>query len=513
MPIVRMPDGTNVSFPNDMPSSQIQSLIAQKFPSDVAGHMSDMANAIHSGMSWTDVAKSAVQNTPRSAAQFGQSVAQPFIHPVETAQNIANIGKGVLQKLGLMSGRDSEKYADAVGKFFMDRYGSEQAIKHSIATDPVGTLADAATILSGGETALARAPGIAGKVGEVAGTVGRAIDPLSAAGKVAKLGGRVASEAAGVYTGAGSEAIQAAAKAGAKGGEAGKAFRDSLLGNTPMEQVISEAKSAVQQMKLERGNIYRQEMAKIGANKKVLDFNKIDDAVKKVAAVKTYKGQVLSTKTAGIRNELIQTVDDWKNLDPKEFHTPEGLDALKQKIGEIRDSTPYGTPERLVADGVYKAVYNTITKEAPDYAKVMKGYEEASSLIKEMETTLSLNPKASVDTSLRKLQSVLRNNVSTNYGRRAELVQFLQRAGAPNLIEKIAGQSLSAWAPRGLSRLIIGGEGAAALMNPGHAAYLGAGIAGSSPILNAGAAYGLGAASRISKPIGRSAFQIGRLPQ
>lgn len=32
MPIVRMPDGTNVRFPDDMPASQIRSMIASKFP-------------------------------------------------------------------------------------------------------------------------------------------------------------------------------------------------------------------------------------------------------------------------------------------------------------------------------------------------------------------------------------------------------------------------------------------------------------------------------------------------
>lgn len=521
MPIVEMPNGDKVDFPDDMPSTEIKSLIAEKFPaavashlSDVASHFSDMAAALHSGMSWKQVAGSAVENAPASALQFGQAVAQPFIHPVETAQNLGAIGKGVLQKVGLWSGTDSEKYADAVGKFMIERYGSEDAIKKSIATDPVGVAADIATVLTGGGGLAARAPGIVGKVGEIAGAAGRAVDPLTAAAKSAKVGGRMVSELAGVYTGAGSTAIQTAAKAGAEGGEAGKAFLDNLRGVAPAEEVVNDAKAAVTQLRTERGNVYRANMAKIGANDTVLDFGKIDNAVQKVAAVKTYKGQVLSEKTAGIRTELTNAVEGWKNLDPAQFHTAEGLDALKQKLGDIRDATQYGTPERVVADGVYKAVYNTIVDEAPEYAKVMKGYEQASNLIREMEKTLSLNPKASIDTSLRKLQSVLRNNVNTNYGRRLELVDFLKRAGAPHLMEKLAGQSLGEWAPRGLSRLILGGEGAYLLANPSHAAAIAAGIAGSSPMLSGAAAYGAGAATRLPlRTLGRSAYQAGRLPQ
>src|SRR5260370_41120300 len=63
------------------------------------------------------VVKGAITSAPESALRFGQDIVQPFIHPVETAENIGNIGKGVLQKLGIVSGTDSEKYADAVGKF------------------------------------------------------------------------------------------------------------------------------------------------------------------------------------------------------------------------------------------------------------------------------------------------------------------------------------------------------------------------------------------------------------
>lgn len=37
MPIVAMPDGTRVSFPDDMPAEQIRGMIAQKFPDAVAG--------------------------------------------------------------------------------------------------------------------------------------------------------------------------------------------------------------------------------------------------------------------------------------------------------------------------------------------------------------------------------------------------------------------------------------------------------------------------------------------
>src|SRR5262245_45560868 len=83
----------------------------------------------------------------------------------------------------------------------------------------------------------------------------------------------------------------------------------------------------------------------------------------------------------------------------------------------------------------------------------MNAYAKASDIINELERTLSLNPNATVDTSLRKLQSVLRDNVNTSFGRRRELAEYLVNHGAPNLIERLSGQALKPLASRGLGRL------------------------------------------------------------
>jgi hypothetical protein len=122
---------------------------------------------------------------------------------------------------------------------------------------------------------------------------------------------------------------------------------------------------------------------------------------------------------------------------------------------------------------------------------------------------------------LRKLQSTLRNNVNTNFGKRADLAKFLAANGAPRLMEKLAGQALNAWMPRGLGSLgmQLGLEGAAGLF--GHAA--GAGLAGAglgvlatmpfmSPRLMGEASYYAGKASTLPlQSAARGAFQAGRL--
>lgn len=466
-----------------------------------------------------DFAKTTASNIPSSAVKFGHDLIQPIIHPIETAENLKNLGLGVAEKVGLSSGTENIKYADAVGKFLADRYGSVDAVKNTLATDPVGFAADLSMFLTGGGSAAARIPGMAGKVGEVVNAVGRTVDPVNAAAKATRGVGSAAAEViGGVGTHTGGEAIRQAARAGAEGGEAARSFQENLRGTASPNDVVAEARNAVGEIRKQRGEAYREGMSGISKDPAILDFDRVDDALAQISGVKTYKGQVISPKTQGIRQEIGETIRDWKALDPAEFHTVEGMDALKQKLGDIRDATQYGTPERVVADRAYHAVRKTIIDQAPEYARVMKGYEEASKQIKEIEKTLSLDPKANIDTALRKLQSVMRNNVNSNYGQRGKLAEFLVESGAPNLMEKLAGQALSSWTPRGLGKLGMQlGTEIAALM-AGHAAAGPAGVATAaatlplmSPRLVGEAAYYAGKASNAPiRPASKALFQVGR---
>lgn len=470
-----------------------------------------------------DLATSAITNIPSSAGKFASDMVHPIIHPVETATGLKNLGLGVAEKAGIVSGDEHKQYADAVGKFFADRYGGIDNLKKTLAEDPVGIAADLSMLLTGGSTLPARATGVIGQTAKAVGNVGRAIDPLSAVAGATKFAGSKAADViGGLGTHTGGESLRIAARAGAEGGEAARSFQDNMRGVASMDDAVAEARGALGELRKQRGEVYRENMKTIGSDPTVLDFNKIDDALVNISSVKNYKGQNLSPSTQAVRHEIGTAVKDWKALDPAEFHTVEGMDALKQKIGDIRDATQYGTPDRVVADRAYHAIRNTIVEQAPEYAKAMKGYEEASKQIKEIEKTLSLNPKASVDTALRKLQSVLRNNVNANYGQRAKLAEVLVEAGAPNLMNRLAGQALSSGTPRGLGKLgmQLGAE-IAALM-AGHAAFGLPGLAiGAatlpmmSPRLMGEAAYyaGKGSEALPLRAGAQSSFQVGRESQ
>lgn len=323
-------------------------------------------------------------------------------------------------------------------------------------------------VLGGGLPVAAKAAGYAGK-------------------KLAQGVSGAAKHTLGLSTGVGAEPVSQAFKAGREGNQA---FLKNMRGEVAIDDVLAEAKSGLDKMRAAKSAQYRSGMIPISSDKSVLTFADIDKAFDEAAGVATYKGQVKNETAASAVDRMRKAVDDWRQLDPAEFHTPEGMDALKQKLGAIMESiSPSERGARLAAGKVYNATKATIDKQAPTYAKVMRDYSQASEQITEIERALSLGDRASKDTAMRKLQSLMRNNVQTNYGNRLALASTLEQGGGVELMPSIAGQAMSSWTPRSLAGQV--GGGATALMatqNP----LIALGLPFQSPRMMGEAAYGLG---------------------
>ena len=345
--------------------------------------------------------------------------------------------------------------------------------------------------VSGGATAGLANPEDVGMGAAFGGALPIATKTAGVAGDLLRKGtGAATKHTVGLMAGVGGEAVENAYKAGKTGGTT---FLDNMRGKVPFTDVLDDAKTALTKMRMDRGAQYRKGMTDVSADKTVIDFTPIDKAVASLKSMGNYKGQTINKNAAGAVDEISDLVNQWKGLDPAEFHTPEGLDALKQAIGDMRDATQFGTPARKAADTAYNAVKSEITAQAPKYAEVMKDYTLASETLKEVEKALSLGNKAAADTSMRKLQSLMRNNVNTNYGNRLDLAKTLESNGA-EILPAVAGQALSSWTPRGLAGATSVPSLAtlAALVNPATLAALPA----TSPRMVGEMAYGLGALNR-----------------
>lgn len=469
-------------------------------------------------LSWADVPGAALSNLGSSALNTAKAVVTPVLHPLDTIAAIGNVIGGESGKLiPSIATKPGTQAADAFNNYIGGRYGSLEGFKNAVATDPVGVATDISAAFTGGETIGAKLPGIIGKTAELSGDVGRAINPLTvpsrivskvapmipgsgnAASFLKSIPGNVATKVIGdVTTGAGSKSIQNAYQAGVAGGDVGASFLGNMRGNIPWSNVVSDAKDALSNMFQERSARYRAGMQQVSNDSSVLNFDGIDKALEKITGVNSFKGKDLSPATTGVREDIFKTVADWKQEDPAEFHTPEGFDALKQRIGDIKDSQQYGTPQWTIASNAYNAVRKTIADQAPVYNKVMGDYSAASDQLSELQKELSLGKNGNPNTALRKLQSVMRDNANTSFGNRAKLADTLDANSKTPIIPALAGQALSTIIPRGLAKYgDVGMMGIAGLAHLPAALAIGA---VSSPRLMGEAAYGLGAASRGLSP-------------
>lgn len=320
------------------------------------------------------------------------------------------------------------------------------------------------------------------------------------AGKLIQGAGKLAKTAIGGTTGVGEEALTQAFQAGKAGGKAAQDFTGAMRGTSSMDDVLQMAKQNLDAMGQQKQAAYRQGMAGVKADKTVLNLSNVDQAVNDALSMATFKGQVKNEKAAQALSQIKGEIDNWKILDPAQFHTPEGLDALKQKIGGILEDIPFEQKTaRSAAGKVYDSLKSEISKQAPEYSKVMKDYSEASDLIKEVERALSLGQKASADTAMRKLQSLMRNNVNTNYGQRTQLADALRQAGGQDFMPALAGQSLSSAMPRGIQSALSGTGGAGLALTGNLPAAAGL-AAVSSPRLMGETFYGAGKAAGAVNP-------------
>jgi hypothetical protein len=145
---------------------------------------------------WAQTGKEAIYNIGPSAVRFGKGAIEALSSPAQTAEQLGEIFTGAYARFipqEWMARPDKAQEfiakANAAGGMYRDRYGSIEALKNTIATDPVGFLGDVSTVASIGSAALP------GKAGQIAGTVSAFTDPLRPITNVLASGGRLGANA------------------------------------------------------------------------------------------------------------------------------------------------------------------------------------------------------------------------------------------------------------------------------------------------------------------------------
>lgn len=488
-----------------------------------------------------------------SAIKFGGEMVQMIKHPIETAKSMYGLGKGVVQLL-IPGEQGSEEMARAVGRHMKGRYGSLSKIQKTFAADPVGFAADFSSLLTGGGMAAVGAGKAIAKAGQVGGKLGlgkipsmaragRAIQPVGKPLSGAKLltgraaiapdinpnmvqragealagGGRKVAGAANYF-----DPITGSAKLIGKGGRAfgntlsaleGKltgvghdvvkqTFQAGLRNSKAWKTGFKNVEDADVLVREARGNI--RDLANISKEKYLREAKKMIKANppanwKPIArklqdSVKSTMDDVLgeySTLTNPAEIEKLGLISDvvLERLRDPRTHNAGGFDHLKRTLNSIKISEK-GMP---TAFRIRAALANSVKREIANvwepYGKMMDEYSSYKDLHRELGAAFGGPKHESMDLTLRKLQSAMRNQVNTGMGNKRKLLSEIDPT--ESMADKISGQAMQEIMPRGM------------MGATGPALSVGAGVFG-------GPATGIGLGMLESpRAVGRATFMAGQ---
>ena len=137
--------------------------------------------------------KEALKNLPGSIVEEGKNVVGAITQPLQTLKGIGNLALGIAEKA--ISGTQShEKYADALGDYYANKYGSKDAFLQELQNNPASILSDISMFVTGGASGAAKVASLS-KIGakaapalEKVAQVGTAIDPLNLAANTTMYG-------------------------------------------------------------------------------------------------------------------------------------------------------------------------------------------------------------------------------------------------------------------------------------------------------------------------------------
>lgn len=480
---------TTPQQPTAQPAQAPQQAVPWYTPlTSAPGNAYDVASSLVKGVGGriSDIAQNPMELNPLYAAGSAiNKIAQPII------QNPSGVYNAAKQSLS-------------------DNFGSPTAAWNTVATHPIDTLLMAAPGLGmaakGAEAAgMARTASLLGNAANMTNPINLATKPASmiANSAPASLLGTATREALALPSGVGGDALAEAYNAGKTGGQSADLFAGNLRGTIPQESVVQDTKAALAKMSADRSAAYQQGMLGTQANTTQLDYAPIESAMGGLTD-SLFHGPVPITDNASLKlaQNVGQKIDEFKQAFPNP--TPSDMDRLKVSIDKLAPNfTQNSGDQSRIVSTMYNAVKNQILGADSTYADTMKAYEQSKGLQNDIQQGLGTGDNK--DATLRKLQSVFRNNANTNYGSRMNAAQTLQDAGGTPILPQLAGQQLSAMMPRGLSKLIAGGGLLGAAFNPTLAASLLPYLAAASPRLMGEAAFAGGKATGL---LGRTASRL-----
>jgi hypothetical protein len=414
------------------------------------------APAVSKPLTGMEVARQAYKNIGPSAVKAAKELVYPFTHAPETIAGLQTIGAGLASKAAPYVGAgyrspEGEQALGSIADYYKQRYGSLDAAKRAFAEDPVGTMMDVSTAVTGyggvargaglGASKVARLAGRTGALGEAlaegghgVAELGRLIDPVSAATSLGAMAAEpitkgVLPEVLALHTGKSAESFRRAEEAGAGKNEE---FWRHLWGSGKPEEVIDKTRDALQSIKDQRSQEYTSTSRGWKSSQTPLNLNNVRLTFSDIIGEHTPQGGQIAMRMEEPLDKIKSVIDRYSPTKK----TMSDLDLMKKDLDSLYYDSAFRNPDAKAAlTRVRQEVWNTISDHDPVYADIMGKYEQATNEINNIISDIGTD-RASTATRLRKL---VKASDKDTVRRLAE--------ENPNLPYMIAGQELT---PMGL---------------------------------------------------------------
>jgi len=303
---------------------------------------------------------------------------------------------------------------------------------------------------------------LGGMVAKTAEKTGNALSEIDKTiGRNVKAGtiGNIATDIMGIPIDKSGEVLREAARSGYANPRGVSELAENMRGNVSPADLVEKFRSALENTRHARSEAYKEGISTTKNNQVFLDFKPIREEFNKTLETLKSRGvggieaSKVGPETMSKVNEIKGILDEWENK--PELHTAGGLDDLKQRIDDVYTQGMTNQAKRVLTNTRNK-VKDTIVKQDKNYEKTMAEYEEALATEREIEKSLGLGSKASVDLTLRRLKTMMGPTSTMGNEFRRELTRQLEESGGKNLMEALAGQSLKEWHPSGLAGPAMG---------------------------------------------------------
>lgn len=423
-----------------------------------------------------------------SFIQLGRNIGQAVTSPKETLSGLGGTLGGLLYQ-GLPEGvgnpetraRQETMYSQAKD-YLGERFGGQENLLRTLQNDPVGLAADLSAVLTGGgsallkaQSAIGRTGGLVGNVGKYAKTAGEYTNPITGVQYVAKES--LPTIMAGV-TRTSPESFITGYEAGKEGGNALKSFRGAMTGKIPESDIVFNVKKGINIMGDNASNVYNTLKTGWANTGQKLNYDSILNGLDEVKTQFKVGGQTnapskllkLEQQKLG---ELDSIVSEFKN--PK-YHTAEGFDFMKQKIGKAMPSAEYSKEVRSAYTKVLDDVRNELST-VKGYDAAMTNYGKTMSAINDIKQ--SLTSGQNVEGGIRKVLSLVKDAPTQEY--RLSIADTLKNATGIDIMPAVAGSSLKDLTSPYFKNTMLGGgaaTGIASFINPAYTLPALGGLAG-----------------------------------